>query len=121
MKTLIITLAILCLSLTRLPAKDGTFTSEIIPDNGDDLHIILSSGQWLKVMNFSQNDTSDTIHSERAGVAVYKGGNALWVLFASFPGEFVPHQDLLVAGPATVVVSPQAGATLFLSYQRGSD
>jgi hypothetical protein len=121
MKTLIVTLAILGLSLATLPAKDGSFASAIIPDNGDDFRIGLSSGQWLKITNFTQNDTSLTIHSERAGVAVFKGNDGLWVLFATFPGEFVPHEDLFVGGPATVVVSPQPGATVFLTYQRGSD
>ena len=121
MKTLIITLAILSLSLTTLPAKEGTITSVIIPDNGDELQISLASRQWLRITNFSQNDTSSTIHSDRAGVAVFKGTTGLWVLFATFPGEFVPHEDLFVGGPATVVVSPQSGATLFLTYQRGSD
>jgi hypothetical protein len=121
MKTLILILTILGLSLTTLPAKEGPFTSVIIPDGGSDLQIGLASKQWLRITNFSQNDTSATIQADRSGVAVFKGNTGLWVLFATYTGEFAPHEDLFVAGPATVVVSAQAGAIVFVTYQRGSD
>lgn len=121
MKTLVTILAVLVLPFTGLSAKDATFTSVIIPDGGTQLHIHLSSGQWIKITNFTQNDTGEN-HVQPAGVAVFKGGTGLWVLFASNPNEHTPHEDLFVAGPATVIVSPpEHGAIVFATYERGSD
>jgi len=122
MKTLITTLAVLTLSFTTLSAKDGTFISAIIPDGGTALQFNLASRQWIKITNFTQNDTG-TGHAMPAGVAVFKGESALWVLFATNPNEHAAHEDLIVGGPATVMVSPpeHGGATVFLTYQRGSD
>lgn len=131
MKTLITILAVLTLSSTTLLAKDGAFTSEIIPDGGNELRLTLSSHQWLRITNFSQIPTSDANLPTPAGVAVFKGGDGLWVKFASDPKAHAPHEDIFVGGPATVVVSPpqilvngnpmNGGATVFLTYQRGSD
>ena len=58
-----------------------------------------------------------------AGVAVFKGDAALWVLFATDPRTHAAHEDVFVGGPATVVVRlPQTpGGASFLTYQRGSD
>jgi hypothetical protein len=128
MKTLITTLAVLTLSFTTLPAKDGTFTSAIIPDGGTSLRIDLSAHQWIKITNFTQNPTDDEKATNAAGVAVFKTDAALWVLFANDPRAHAPHEDLFVSGPATLIVSPPqkndlypGGATVFLTYQRGSD
>jgi hypothetical protein len=123
MKTLITTLAVLTLSFTTLPAKDGTFNSVIIPDGGKSLQIDLSARQWLKITNFSQNPIDDANPPMPAGVAVFQGSAALWVLFASDPRNHTPHEDVFVGGPATVVVAPpeKGGAIVFLTYERGSD
>ena len=127
MKTLITTLAVLTLSFTTLPAKDGTFTSAIIPDGGTSLRIDLSAHQWLKITNFTQNSVNNDIPAMPAGVAVFKGDAALWVLFAADPQTHAPHEDVFVGGPATVVIAPpektsaNGGAIVFLTYQRGSD
>jgi hypothetical protein len=128
MKTLITTLAVLTLSFTTLPAKDGTFTSVIIPDGGKSLQIDLSTRQWLKITNFTQNPADDAKATNAAGVAVFQADTALWVLFANDPRAHAPHEDVFVAGPATIIVSPPqknndypGGATVFLTYQRGSD
>ncbi len=122
MKTLIITLAVLALSFTTLPAKDGTFTSVIIPDGGQSLQIDLSARQWIKITNFTQNSINNATPMP-AGIAVFKGDAALWVLFANDPQTHAPHEDLFVGGPATLVVVPpeNGGAIVFLTYQRGSD
>jgi len=127
MKTLVTTLAILTLSSAPLVAKDGTFTSAIIPDGGGELRLNLSSHEWLKITNFTQIPVNDAIPTKAAGVAVFKGDNGLWVLFASDPRSDVVHKDLFVGGPATVVIVPPkvdsgyGGATVFVTYQRGSD
>jgi len=120
MKTLIITLAALTLSFTSLTAKDGAFTSVIIPDGGKAIQFDLAARQWIKITNFTQNGA---VNAMPAGVAVFKGENGLWVLFATEPGAHAPHEDVFVAGPATVLVSPPEGghAAVFLTYQRGSD
>lgn len=123
MKTLITSLAVLTLSLTTLLAKDGTFTSVIIPEGASQpLQIALSAHQWIKIINFLQNDKEKTI-AELAGIAVFKGNDGLWVLFATRANESGPDRDVIVAGPATVIVSPpqNSSATVFLTYQRGSD
>jgi len=122
MKTLITTLAIIVLSFTTLPAKDGTFTSVIIPDGGKSLQIDLSARQWIKITNFTQNSVDDSTPMP-AGVAVFKGDAALWVLFATDPQTHAAHEDVFVGGPATVVVVPpkDGGAIVFLTYERGSD
>ncbi|MDP9099174.1 MAG: hypothetical protein M3N48_09315 [Verrucomicrobiota bacterium] len=122
MKTLIIILAVLTLSFTTLPAKDGTFTSVIIPDGGKSLRIDLSARQWIKITNFTQNSVNNATPMP-AGVAVFKGDAALWVLFATDPQTHAAHEDVFVAGPATLVVAPpeRGGAIVFLTYQRGSD
>src|SRR2546423_9962657 len=85
MKTLIITLAVLTLSLATLSAKDGTFISVIIPDGGNAVTISLSAHQWIKITNFTQNPLDDAKETNSAGVAVLKGNGALWVSFASDP------------------------------------
>lgn len=131
MKTLLTILAILTLSSTSLLAKDGSFVSEIIPDGGGELRLTLSSHQWLRVTNFSQVPTDDAVLPTPAGIAVFKGGDGLWVKFASDPRAHNPHEDIFVGGPATVVISPpqittgivtrNGGATVFVTYQRGSD
>jgi len=119
MKTLITTLAVLTLLLTTLAAKEASFNSVIIPDGGQPLQLNLSAHQWIKITNFTQNDTGTPV--DPAGVAVFKGETGLWVLFASNPINHLPHEDVFVAGPATVMVSPVKGATVFLTYERGSD
>lgn len=129
MKTLITTVAVLTLSFAPLSAKDGTFTTVVMPDDGKSLQITLSSRQWIKIINFSQNAVDERVSTNRAGIAIFKGENALWALFATDPTMHEPHEDLIVAGPATLVVSPpdktqngaNGGATVFLTYQRGSD
>jgi hypothetical protein len=130
MKTLITTLVVLTLSFTTLIAKEGTFTSVIIPDGGDQVTISLSGRQWIKITNFTQNSIKDKPLPNLAGVAVFKGENALWVLFARDATTPVDHEDVFVAGPATVVVAPpfkgeagedKAHAIVFLTYERGSD
>ena len=123
MKTFITTLVILTLSSTALLAKDGTFTSVIIPDRGSELRLTLAAHQWIKITNFSQIPVNDEELPEPAGVAVFKGDDGLWVLFASDPRAHAAHEDVFVGGPATVVISPPrgGGATVFCTYQRGSD
>jgi hypothetical protein len=123
MKTLVTTLAVLTLSFATVIAKEGTFTSVIIPDGDPALQLNLSAHQWIKITNFTQNDASMMTHADPAGVAVYKGTSALWVLFARDVGANVAHEDVFVAGPATVRVMPpeHGGAILFLTYERGSD
>jgi hypothetical protein len=123
----ITTLAVLTLSFTTLPAKDGTSTSAIIPDGGTSLRIDLSAHQWLKITNFTQNPIDDAKPPMPAGVAVFKGDAALWILFATDPRAHAAHEDVFVGGPATVVIAPpektsaNGGAIVFLTYQRGSD
>jgi hypothetical protein len=120
MKTLMITLALIIFSLTDVTAKESRLFSEIIPDGGAPIQIKLLVNQWLKITNFVQNDTSLPV--PRAGISVFKGGTGLWVRFATDPNEYAPHDDVFVAGPATVVVTPpKNGATVFLTYQRGSE
>ena len=129
MKTLIITLAVLTLSLATLSAKDGTFISVIIPDGGNAVTISLSAHQWIKITNFTQNPLDDAKETNSAGVAVLKGNGALWVSFASDPRTHASHEDVFVAGPATVIVAPpdkgktgdQGHAVVFFTYERGSD
>lgn len=129
MKTLITTLAVLTLTFTTVIAKEGTFTSVIIPDGGAPVQINLSAHQWLKITNFTQNPVNDANPTNSAGIAVLKGDAALWVSFASDPRTHDPHEDVFVAGPAMVFVAPpdkgadnQHGhAIVFLTYERGSD
>ncbi|MFL6520256.1 MAG: hypothetical protein ACJ8NS_08560 [Chthoniobacterales bacterium] len=130
MKTLIIPLAVLALSFTRVIAKDATFTSVIIPDGGHQVTITLSMHQWMKITNFTQNSINEKPAPNKAGVAVFKGEDGLWVLFARDVGVPDPHEDVFVAGPATVVVAPpykgeqtedKGHAVVFLTYERGSD
>jgi hypothetical protein len=123
MKTLITTLAVLTLSFATLIAKEATFTSVIIPDGGDPVQINLTTHQWIKITNFTQNDASKDLHAALAGIAVYNGTSALWVLFARDVGANVSHEDVFIAGPAIVTVMPPAGggAVVFLTYERGSD
>jgi len=129
MKTLITTLAVLTLSFTSLIAKEGTFTSVIIPDGGNQVTISLSAHQWMKITNFTQNAVEGQPLPNAAGVAVFKGENGLWVLFARDAGTPAPHEDVFIAGPATVIVAPpdkgndkeHGHAVVFLTYERGSD
>jgi hypothetical protein len=120
MKTLITTVAVLTLSFTNVIAKDATFTSVIIPDGGAPLQLDLKARQWIKITNFTQNYTTTTA-VDPAGIAVFKGDSGVWVLFATYPPNHSPHEDVFVAGPATVVVQPVKGLTVFLTYERGSD
>src|SRR5438105_5047560 len=106
MKTLITILAVLTLPFTNVIAKEGTFTSVIIPDGGNQVTISLSAHQWMKITNFTQNAIDGQPLPNKAGVAVFKGGNGLWVLFARDVGTPDPHEDVFVAGPATVIVAP---------------
>ena len=129
MKTLITILAVLTLSFTSVIAKEGTFSSVIIPDGGNAVTISLSAHQWIKITNFTQNPLDDAKQTNSAGVAVLKGNAALWVSFASDPRTHASHEDVFVAGPATVIVAPpdkgeheeHGHATVFLTYERGSD
>ena len=121
MKTLITTLALLTLSFETLPAKDGAFSSVIIRPGDRVFRVNLAAKQWMKITNFIQNDVGPD-PAERAGVAVFQGNAGLWVLFADGPSTTrVAHEDLFIGGPATVTVPPMPGATVFLTYQRGSD
>jgi hypothetical protein len=123
METLITTLAVLTLSFTAVIAKEGTFTSVILTDPKSPLQLQLAAHQWIKITNFTQNDASEEMHAGPAGVAVYKGTSALWVLFARDVRANVSHEDVFIAGPATVTAMPpvNGGAIVFLTYQRGSD
>ena len=127
MKTLITSLTVFALSFTALFAKEGTFTSIIFSDADKPVEIHLSSRQWIKIISFVQNDTDNTKPADRAGIAVYKGDDSLWVLFSTKANESGPNRDVIISGPATVLVSPpttdatKGGAKVFLTYQRGSD
>ncbi|MFN2623074.1 MAG: hypothetical protein ABR611_09530 [Chthoniobacterales bacterium] len=128
MKTLT-TLAVLALSFATLVAKDATFTSVIIADGGKSFQLDLSARQWIKVTNFTQVPLNDANPTNTAGIAVFKGDSALWVSFATDPRAHAPHEDVFIAGPATVIVAPpdkgekgdQGHATVFLTYERGAD
>jgi hypothetical protein len=128
MKTLVITLAVLTASFSSLPAKDATFISAIIADGGDAVHIHLSSKQWMKITNFTQVPRADGESFNLAGIAVFKGDAAIWVAFATDPRNHSPHEDVFVAGPATVVIMPptkddahMGKSDVFVTYERGSD
>jgi hypothetical protein len=123
MKTLITTLAVLTLSFTTLPAKDGTFASVVIHDGDDAFQLKLASRQWIKVTNFTQNTNDNLKPAELAGIAVFQGsGNGLWVLFADGPtNTHVQHDDVFVAGPVTIYIPAKTNVTAFLTYERGSD
>ena len=120
MKTLITTLAIIILSASTLPAKDGTFTSVVIRKIDKTFQLKLAARQWIKITNFIEN-LGDP--AEPAGVAVFQGEGALWVLFASSPTDtHAAHEDVFIGGPATITVTlPTEGSTAFLTYLRGSD
>jgi hypothetical protein len=120
MKTLITTLAIILLSASTLPAKDGTFTSVVIRQTDKTFQLKLAARQWIRITNFIENTGAP---GEPAGVAVFQGEAALWVLFASSPTDtHVAHEDVFIGGPATITVSvPTEGSTAFLTYMRGSD
>ena len=120
MKTLITTLAIMVLSVTTLPAKDGTFSSVIIRETDKTFQLKLAARQWIKITNFIENLGNPEMP---AGVAVFQGEGALWVLFASNPTDtHAAHEDVFIGGPATITVTlPTKGSTAFLTYLRGSD
>lgn len=120
MKTLIITLAILTLSFTTLPAKEATFTSVVLRKTDKTFQLKLAARQWIKITNFIENLGNP---AEPAGVAVFQGDAALWVLFASSPTDtHTAHEDVFIGGPATITVTlPTDGSTAFLTYLRGSD
>ena len=120
MKTLITTLAILTLSFANLPAKDGTFTSVVLRKTDKTFQLRLAARQWIKITNFIENLGNP---AEPAGVAVFQGDAALWVLFASSPtSTHTPHEDVFIGGPVTITVTlPTDDSTVFLTYLRGSD
>src|SRR5437763_11436167 len=120
MKTLTTTIAVLALSLTTLLAKDGTFTTVIVKDSAKALALTIGSHQWIKVINFVQNNGETETYP--AGLAVFKGDDALWILFASNPS--VTNAPVIIAGPATLIVQfsdKTTGASALLTYERGSD
>lgn len=120
MKTLIITLAVLTLSLTNVLAKDGTFTTVIVKDTDNPLNLTIGSHQWVKIINFVQNGgNTDT---NPAGLALFKDDAAIWLLFASSPSA--TNAPVIIEGPAIVRVQfsdKTTGASAVLTYQRGSD
>jgi hypothetical protein len=119
MKNLLCSLAILTLSLPSLLAREGAFSSVIIRETDKPFQLTLTSRQWIKITNFTQNLKPET----PAAVAVYQGtGDGLWVLVADQPTTtHVAHDDVFIAGPAIVSVPAIPGATVFLTYLRGSD
>ncbi|MEY2495985.1 MAG: hypothetical protein QOJ45_2477 [Verrucomicrobiota bacterium] len=123
MKNLLCSLAFLGVSFTTLLAKDGSFTSVIIHEADKPFGLSLSSHQWIKITNFTQNTIDETKPAEASGVAVFQGtGDGLWVLFADGPTTMhVQHEDLFIAGPATIYVPAKSNVTAFLTYLRGSD
>lgn len=123
MKHLLCSLVILAVSLSTLLAKEGAFSSVIIRETDKPFSLNLAARQWIKITNFTQNDIDPTKPAELAGVAVFQGtGEGLWVLFADQPTTtHVAHDDVFIAGPALVYVPAITGATVFLTYLRGSD
>jgi hypothetical protein len=119
MKNLLCSLAFLGVSFTTLLAKDGSFTSVIIRENDKPFQLTLTSRHWIKITNFTQYLKPET----PAAVAVYQGtGDGVWVLVADQPTTtHVAHDDVFIAGPAIVSVPAIPGATVFLTYLRGSD
>ena len=120
MKTLITALAVLTLSFTTALSKDGAFTTVIVKDTDKPLDLTVQSHQWIKIINFVQNDGETEMFP--AGIAVSKGDAVAWVLFASSPsGSSAP---VVIEGPATLSLRFSAkttGASALLTYQRGSD
>ena len=117
MKTLITTIAVLALSFTTALGKDGTLTSVIVNQKDHPLQLDLRAREWIKITNFVQNG-GDTESS--AGVALFKGAESMWILFANQPQR--TDAPVIIAGPATIMVLvPSNDVKAFLTYQRGSD
>lgn len=114
MKTSLSILAFLVLSLASLSAKDTRYFSYIIKGTDDPVQIAVQAGLYMKIVNFSQQQTqSNTV----GDISVTKYGNTASILTSSRNGS--APDPVFIAGPCTVTISPLPGDTLFVTFLLG--
>jgi hypothetical protein len=119
MKKLASIVSLFVLSITVALAGEGKFFSQVIHDTDQPFRLSLPANKAMKVLNFIQSGVPGPVINLGA-IAVYQGTpglSGIFVLQADFSSNnHVVHEDVFIAGPAVVYISPIAGETLFLSY-----
>lgn len=120
-------IASLCTVASSLIASE--FNSVIITPTSSPLSLTVPDKHFLRIRNFTQEGGS-----QRGLVTVTANGGTKNVLAAALidkgpspsppPSTSDPLESIdkvVIAGPATVTVSPVLGATLFITYKRGAE
>jgi hypothetical protein len=109
-------------------AKDGTFVTRVIHDSDPAFNVLIPSNKFMLITNFIGQTTTQVPGGAviNAGeVIVYQGAAGLpgAVVLESSPTTTTHenHEDVYIAGPAVVYVSPVKGVTLVLTYLRGNN
>jgi hypothetical protein len=111
-RLLFIVVSLIAFSISAGVAGDVKYFSRVIHETDSVWRIELSSGLYMKIMNFNQSGGGNEIGS----VAVFQGAEGLPGVSVATPNVSNP---VYVAGPAAVSVAPVPGATLFISYMLG--
>jgi len=104
------------------PLRAGEFHSVVITTSP--LVLNVNDEHSLRIVNFTQQGGT-----QRALVSVTTSGGTAGVLGATIidstasptPAPLEPINQVVIAGPAQVTVSPVSGATLFITYRRQLD
>ena len=122
MKKLTCIIALLVLANSAILAAEAIVVSKVIHAEDSALHFRLSAKQWIKITNFTQTGGDPNtvgIVAVFQGSADLPGANVL--VATQSTSTKVEHEDVFIAGPTVVYVAPVPGATLFISYLRGSN
>jgi len=111
--------ALFCLAWVANPAFAGPFHTKIITATDEPLTLTIAQNVFLRIRNFTQQGGA-----LRGAVMVTIGNQTADVLVATqidtdsvgTPPEVINR--VVIAGPATVTVTPVVGATLAITYQK---
>jgi hypothetical protein len=108
----------------------GPFKSRIITGTNSALAITVPDDHFLKITNFSQQGGTDrgvvevTLQGDTESGGTAKVLTATRIDLSTGANSQNPPEisnPVIIAGPAQVTVAPVTGATLFISYRKGSN
>jgi hypothetical protein len=108
-----------CSSLVAHPVFAGPFHTRVITSSSDSLDLSIAENVFLQIRNFTQQGGTS-----RGVVSATINGQAVNVLTASQINStslaIAPEviNRVVIAGPATVTVTPVAGAILTITYRK---
>lgn len=128
-----VVIRLLCLALMSAPAAfagDPSYATKVIHESDPVLRLSIPASKYMRIVNFIQEgrnltETSGSFSEITGQVVVYQGApgsSGARVLLSTLAGTtHQQHEDVIISGPAIVVIAPVPQLTLVFTYLRGSN